>query len=287
MTGTKGAGVLRCSGAGVLLVLVLGATATGQTATDVDRVTAGVRAAFKTALPFPETDDTGSVPANGSPDALWMVQRSQPGEPTIEITANPLNPINQARATRAMAQIGASIDAAQRRAELQYERALSEAKRTGRSQEVDGVTLSDEGVAGERIDAEGHVTIDVEFNQPVYSHVVVSGTEPAIEPSGARQLVIPGAVAVIAVPSNVYQMKVGDRTEDRFCQAETLVFFGAVSRPSVKGPSDTAFEIVADSPAGAGGPAIRSLVLRLRGNEVLMADLLRKADWPLLLELLK
>jgi hypothetical protein len=244
---------------------------------------AGVRAAFKPAMPFPETDDTGSVPANGSADAFWMIQRPQPGEPRIEITANPLNQINQARATRAMAQIGASIDAAQRRAELQYDRAVSEAKRTGRSQDVDGVTLSDEGVAGERIDAEAQVTIDVEFNKALYSRVIASG----VEPGEARQLVVPGAAAVITVPSNVYKNKVGDRTEDRFCAAETLVFFGAVARPSVDGRSDNTFEIVANSPAAPGGPAVRSLVLKLRGNEVLMADLLRKADWPLLLELLK
>lgn len=277
----KGAEVLKCCGAGVLLVLA--ATANAQQAPDVDRVMAGVRAAFKTAMPFPETDHTGSVPGNGSPDALWMIQRPQPGESTIEITANPLNQINQARATRAMAQIGASIDAAQRRAELQYDRAVSEAKRTGRSQDVDGVTLSDEGVAGERIDAEGHVTIDVEFNKPIYSRVVVSG----IEPGDARQLVVPGAAAVITIPSNVYKHKVGERTEDRFCPAETLVYFGAVVRPSVDGRPDNAYEIVANSPDTPGGPAIRSLVLKLRGNEVLMADLLRKADWPLLLELLK
>jgi hypothetical protein len=182
-----------------------------------------------------------------------------------------------------MAQIGAAIDAAQRRAELQYDRAVSEAKRTGRSQDVDGVGLSDEGVAGERIDAEGHVTIDVEFNKATYSYSVASG----IEPGDARQLVVPGAVAVLTVPSNVYKNKAGERTEDRFAQAETLVFFGAVGRPDVKGRGDNAFEIVADSPAAAGGPATRSLVLKLRGNEVLMADLLRKADWPLLLELLK
>ena len=40
-----------------------------------------------------------------------------------------------------MAQIENNIQAAQRRAALQYDRAVSEAKRTGKSQEVDGVTL--------------------------------------------------------------------------------------------------------------------------------------------------
>ena len=43
-----------------------------------------------------------------------------------------------------MAQIEDNIQAAQRRAALQYDRAVSEARRTGKSQEVDGVTLGTE-----------------------------------------------------------------------------------------------------------------------------------------------
>ena len=97
-----------------------------------------------------------------------MVRPLQPGERTIEVMANPLNAVNQARAARAMAQIEATIDSAQRRAEQQYERAIAEAKRTGRSQDVDGVSLSDEGVAGATHRCRGHVNIDVDFNQPSY-----------------------------------------------------------------------------------------------------------------------
>ena len=73
-----------------------------------------------------------------------------------------------------MAQIENNIEAAQRRAAAQYDRAVSEAKRTGKSQEVDGVTLSDEGVAGAKIDAESHVTIDVVFNEPSFTFDIAS-----------------------------------------------------------------------------------------------------------------
>ena len=64
------------------------------------------------------------------------------------------------------------------RATAQYDRAVAEAKRTGKSQDVDGVTLNDEGIAGARIDADSHVAIEVAFNQPSYHFNVASGTMP-------------------------------------------------------------------------------------------------------------
>jgi hypothetical protein len=263
------------------LALAWSIPATAQGAADGDRVMAAVRAAMAPALPFPDTDDSGTVPANNSPDPLWMVRPLQSGERSIEVMANPLNAVNQARATRAMAQIGAAIDAAQRRAELQYERALADAKRTGRSQDVDGVGLTDEGVAGARIDAEAHVTIDVEFNQPAYTF----GIESSVAPALSRQAVIPGAVAIITVPSNVFRTKAAPRAEETFSPAETLVYFGAMTTPEVRERSENAYEVTA---AASGGAAqVRSLVVRLRGNETLMAEILSKTRWDQLQELLK
>ncbi|HEX6214593.1 MAG TPA: hypothetical protein VFZ38_07240, partial [Vicinamibacterales bacterium] len=132
------------------------------------RVMTAVRAALAPALPFPASDELGSLPSDGKAHDPWMVRPLQPGDRTIEVLANPLNEAHQRRAAKAMAQIEQSIEAAQRRADVQFERAIAEARRTGRSQEVDGVTLSDEGLAGARIDAESHVTIEVLFNQPIY-----------------------------------------------------------------------------------------------------------------------
>ena len=67
----KGAGVLRCCGAEVLtclgaVVLAIGAAVRGshglaQATADGDRVMTAVRAALAPALPFPDTDDSGSV----------------------------------------------------------------------------------------------------------------------------------------------------------------------------------------------------------------------------------
>src|SRR4030095_10195142 len=129
-------------------------------------------------------------PANGNTEARWVVRPLQPGDRSIEVLANPLNEVNQLRATRAMAQIENNIQAAQRRASAQYDRAVAEAKRTGKSQEVDGVTLADEGVAGAKIDADSHLTIDVAIDQPSYKFSLSS----SIQPASATPLSIPGAV---------------------------------------------------------------------------------------------
>lgn len=275
--------VRRCLGAVVLVTagVVFPATATAQAAADADRLMAVVRAALVPALPFPGTDDSGLVPANNSPEPLWMVRSLQPGDRSIEVMANPLNEANQARATKAMAQIGVSIAAAQRRSELQYERAIAEAKRTGRSQDVDGVGLSDEGIAGARIDAEAHVTIDVDFNQASYTYAV----ESAVAPS--RAVGVPGAAAVIAVPSNTFRTTIGQRTEERYGPAETVVFFGAMAMPEVRERAPHAFEVSASTVATPATTSVQSLTLRLRGNESMIAEILGKTDWNKVQELLK
>ena len=241
---------------------------------------AAVRAAVAPALPYPATDKDGAVPVDGKPDALWMVRPLRDGDQTIEILANPLNEVNQLRAVRAMAQIENNIQSAQRRATAQYERAVAEAKRTGRSQEVDGVTLSDEGIAGAKIDADSHVTIDVAFNQAAFQFELASG----IPPSPSTHTVIPGAVAVLAVASNVFRDE--RLNADRYCEAERHVFLGRVMTPQVTKRGDHTFEVTAGATVSENA-AVANLVIRLRGNEVLLAELMSKTDWGALLELLK
>ncbi|MBY0494802.1 MAG: hypothetical protein K2Y23_11355 [Cyanobacteria bacterium] len=250
----------------VLIAIVLSAQGDG------DRTMAAVRSAMAPALPFPATSQDGAVPANGNTEALWMVRPLQPGDRSIEVIANPLNDANQLKAARAMAQIENNIQAAQRRAALQYDRAVAEAKRTGKSQEVDGVSLSDEGVAGVKIDAESHVLIDVTIDAPFTIEMA-----SAVQPAPSKLAIIPGAVAVLAMPSNTYRDADG---VERYAEAQTMVFLGQVAPPEVQKQADHLFGV---SAPGSG----KSLVIRLRGNEVLIADLLRKTNWNSLLELLQ
>jgi len=270
----------------VLWCLVLGALCTtpdragAQDEPLATRVMTAVRAAVAPALPFPDSDELGSLPVGGNTTSLWMVRPLQAGDRVIEVLANPLNEVHQARATRAMAQIEQAITSAQRRADAQYERAVAEAKRTGRSQDVDGVSLSDEGLAGARIDAESHVTIDVLFNQPSYRFEIAS----SVEPSPARQLSIPGAVSVISVPSNVFR---GEKDLEQFCEAEFQVYLGHVAVPEVRRREDERYEVTAGATLFDNGKPLTAIVIRLRGNDTLMADILRKANWGVLVELLK
>lgn len=267
----------------VLLLAAVLAAAPGVAAQDDalgERVMAAVRAAMTPALPYPATDAEGVFPAVGDTASLWMVRPHQPGDRAIEVMANPLNEVNQARGARAMAQIKNAIEAAQRRAQAQYERAVAEAKRTGRSQDVDGVTLSDEGVAGARVDAESHVTIDIAFNQPSYRFAIASSVEPA----PARQLVVPGAAAVIVVPANVFR---DERDDEQFCEGETQVYLGRLAAPEVDDRDAALYEVTAAATPFENGRTVASMVVRLRGNETLIADVVRRTNWTAILELLK
>lgn len=226
----------------VIVAAILSAPATMAAQEDAraERIMARVRAAL--AAPFLASDALGSLPADGKSSDPWMIRPHQAGDRTIEILANPLNEEYQRRAAKAMAEIEQSIEAAQRRAEVQFDRAVAEAKRTGRSQDVDGVTLSDEGLAGAKIDAESHVTIDVSFSE-----------------------VVPAGISISTIPSSVYR---GDDGIERFREAQSTVSVG-MKRP-------------ADATSG-----ISSLVIRLRGNETLIAELLRKSNWASLVELIE
>jgi hypothetical protein len=272
----------------VHMVLLLGVLAPSPAMAQDDavaaRVMARVRAAVAPALPFPSSDELGSLPADGKANDPWLVKPLQAGDRTIQVLANPLNEEHQRRATKAMAQIEASIEAAQRRADVQFERAVAEARRTGRSQDVDGVTLSDEGLAGARIDAESHVTIEVLFNQPSYRFEIASSLEP-ISSLGSRIGVPTAAAALVSVSPNVYRdAKSGG---ERFCEGEMLIYLGRIASPAIAQPDRPVYEVSASAGLPSSSAAISSIVIRMRGNELLMADLLRKSKWSSVLELIE
>lgn len=244
---------------------------------NTDAVMKAVRAAMGPGLQsFPDTEPDGAMPIGGNTDALWMVRPLQPGDTSIEIHANPLNEVNQLKANRAMAIIERNIEAAQRRAAAQYDRAVEEARRTGKSQEVDGVTLSDEGIEGAKIDGESQVFVDVAFNQNAYRYLINSGA-PAVSSTE-----LPGAVAIVTFPSNTYR----DANGDRFFAAESVVFLGRIVQPKVSKTGDNSYEVFTTAtPTDHAG--VNNIVLRLKGNEALVKELLKKTTWSVLAELTK
>ena len=89
----------------IIAIVATPATSWAQDEALATRVMTAVRAALVPGLPFPDSDAEGSLPAGANTTSLWMVRPLQPGDRTIEVLANPLNEVHQARATRAMAQI--------------------------------------------------------------------------------------------------------------------------------------------------------------------------------------
>jgi hypothetical protein len=264
----------------VAVLLLASIQAVAQDATPLERqVMIRLKAALAPGISaFPLTDASGDMPLNGNTEALWMVRLPQEGERTIELLANPLNEVNQAKATRAMALIERSIEAAQRRATAQYERAVAEAKRTGRSQEVDGVTLSDEGIEGAKIDAESHVSIEVAFNEPAYRFSIAGDAQPVLTTLHS------GTVTMIAFPSSTYRDDAVNA--DRYVEAETIVLMGRIAAPQVTKRGDHSYEVLATT-TPVEGTGLNTLVVRFRGNEALVKELPLKTAWTPLLELLK
>lgn len=258
-----------------LLALLVAAPAWAQHPQSA-RVIKAVRAAMAPALPFPATAADGAVPVDNNTEALWMV-RPDHDSMTIDVFANPLNPVVQLRATRAMAQIDNNIQAAQRRASAQYEAAVAEAKRTGRSQNVDGVTLNDEGVAGERIDAESYVSIFVQLHEREY----VFPVQGVVEPSRVESFPLPDSL-VLMVPGHVY--KDGDGFE-HYAESHRIVVLGRNLDTKVrKERNGYSVTTVPTTPATDG---LDSLTLHIRGNSELVTEILAKTDWTQLQELLK
>jgi hypothetical protein len=246
------------------------------TATQDAAVITAVRAAMAPALQYPATDDSGTLPAGNDTEAQWMVRPAEAGDTSIEVLANPLNQLNQLNASRAMAKIENNIESAQRRAADSYEQALSEARRTGKSQAVETVTLSDEGVDGEKIDAESHVTIDVLFNQAQYHFPIAGRMEPAAN--------LPFAFPFphIDVVAHTYKQDPHSGPE-HYKEREFIVFLGPVAAPSVTNRGlEPMFDLTVN-----GSAAARTMAVRIRGNKELVAEIAAKTNWNALLELLK
>jgi hypothetical protein len=263
----------------IALLTALLLTQQAQDPNQRDQVMKAVRAAIAPVIAsFPQSDEDGSLPVGGNTDAVWMVRPDRPFENTIEIHANPLNEQNQRVAARAMAVIERNIEAAQRRAAAQYDRAVEEARRTGKSQDVDGVTLSDEGIEGAKIDAESQVFIDAAFNHEAYRYLIKSGAPPVVSTELA------GAITIVSFPANTYRDS--NLNADRYFAAEAVVFLGRIVQPKVSKTGDNSYEVFATA-TPADRPGINTVVVNLKGNEALVKELLKKTTWGQLVELMK
>jgi hypothetical protein len=225
--------------------------------------------ALKPALPYPPADEH-DLPSDGNPASVWLVRWPGPGEARVEVVANPLNADNQARANKAEVEIQRAVMAAQQRAQTLYERAVAEFERTGKTDPIDGISLGDEGVAGERFDASNRVVVTATADPRAFRVRVNSAVEPVLSSTPSASLV--------RVPANVYRERTaaGQLDAQRFHAGEVHLMFGGME-PTVTRTSATSFEIAA-------APAVPrpSLLVSIQGNESLVEQIVLKADWPAL-----
>jgi hypothetical protein len=173
---------------------------------------------------------------------------------------------------------------AQLRSQGDYERALKDFEQTGRTSEIREISLRDDGVAGERYDAESQLTITVEAAEDGYEFTVATATLPVMSNAVA------GAV-VVRVPANSYQEQEAGGLPGmaRYCPEQAWVFLGAVGAPAIRRVEGADVEVVVPRTAGAAGAAglpagraARSLMVKISGNAGLVEQVLMKADWAVL-----
>ena len=222
-------------------------------------------AALRPALPYPEADALGELPLEGGDKAKWFViWPTQPGDTRIIVRANPLHPDTQAASTPAMAAIQEAVIAAERKAQAAYDRAVEELKRTGKGANLEGVTLDDEGVAGERIDAELELTIGIEA-----AGAIEVGTSRTPTVTAGPE----GATWMISILPNTYRDAPAAGAREHFRAAETRLVFGVTDRPTVeRRGNEERFVITVKPDPGA-------FVVALRGNHQLLNEVLAAAEW--------
>lgn len=221
-------------------------------------------AAVRPVLPFPSANAGGDLPADNSAASKWfVVWPADADETRIIVRANPLHPDVQKASAEAMGEINRAVAAAERRAQAAYDRALEQLRKGGKTGELEPVTLDDEGVAGQRIDAELEAIIEL---TSAASFEIESGEAPTIAPAA-------GGIWVVSVPANTYRSGDSKERREQFRAAESRLFFGLVSRPDLTR--------VGDGPRYRGTipPSTTAFCVLIRGNAELVAELTSGVDW--------
>ncbi len=241
-------------------------------------VAAALVAALRPLLPFPDAREDGT-PSDGSTAAVWTVRWPGVDETRVEVMANPLNAENRRRALDAERQIQAAAMRAQERSQADYERALRDFARTGRTDAIREISLRDDGVAGDRYDAESQLTIEVMAVEGAM-HLPVEGR---LSPEVAREAPGPG-VTLMRVPAHVYDEAGPDDPMPfpRYAPEQAWLVMGAATASATAPFADIIDSV--DTP----GPALiveqtdgsnAAVIVVLVGNGELLERMVETADW--------
>ena len=221
-------------------------------------------AILRPVLPYPSADENGDLPVGGSAESKWFVIWPSRDDARIVVRANPLHRDTQAAAAEAMGRIQEAVVAAERKAQAEYDRALEELRRTGKGTDLDGISLDDEGVAGERIDAELELTI--ELDAAPASFEIATASEPSVTVTTS------GAQVVVQIAANTYRDTTTGGARQRFRPAEARIFVGMSARPTIARRDTNRFAVTLPAP-------VSGFAVILRGNETLLHSVLSTANW--------
>lgn len=228
-----------------------------------------LRAAIGPALPFPDARRDGT-PVGGATEPVWTVRWSEADGARVEVLANPLNPDNRERALKAEAEIQKAVMASQRQSQADYEQAVSDFQRTGKVGEIREVSLSDEGVAGERYDAESQLTIRAETFEGSHQLTVATARRPEAWAGSGEPI-------VVRVAAHTYQEPgvPGEPGMIHFSPEQAWVYFGVQAPLTIAAPDGAAATVSATMAPGAP----RGVVVSISGNAGLVDRVLRQSDW--------
>lgn len=233
--------------------------------------------ALRPLLPFPDARENG-LPADGSADAVWAVRWPGMDETRVAVMANPLNADNRRRALEAERQIQAAAMRAQERSQADYERALRDFARTGRTDTIREISLRDDGVAGDRYDAESQLAIEVTMVDGGM-HLPVEGR---LSPEVASEPVGPGVI-LMRLPAHVYDESGPDDPVSlpRYAPEQAWFVMGPATASGQAPPADVTDAVDAAGPAlvveQTGNAAVA--VVALVGNGTLLERIVAAVDW--------
>ncbi len=246
----------------MLRALLFSTTLLAQTAVPYD-LREAVWDAVRPALAFPAATER-QEPVDGNATARWIVRRARSDEGALvaEVIANPLNPETQTRAAWSMAAIQQEVFAAERRAQVEFERAREAARRSGASVAVQGITLDDEGVAGDRADGEERMTIEMDTRRVEHASHIDAVDAPTVRDN------VSGAPWLVKVPAREVQRDGESRAQ--YYPAQAIVYF-ASAKPIVNETGQRLFTVRAT------GDNVVAVILR--GNSGLIDEVIARADW--------
>jgi hypothetical protein len=253
-----------------LLVASLGVGASAAQSSGAAAIGDALKGAVDRALPFPEARSDGTPPG-GATEPIWLVRWPAGDEARVDVLANPLNPGNRDRALKAEAEIQKAVMASQRVSQGDYEQAVSDFQRTGKVGEIREVSLNDEGVAGERYDAESQLTIRAQVFGGRHTVTIPTSRRPE---AGAETA---AGAAVVRVPANTYLEPATADTPSltRFCPEQAWIFFGATAPPAIASTDESTATVEAAPAPGTG----RIIVISITGNAELVDRVLQQSDW--------